>query len=131
MLGATIGDIVGSIHAWNNIKTKKFELFDVRCRFSGATVLTCAATKALRKYVESNKQIDLQEELKEELLNYGWQYPDVNYGRNFMAWLFADGTTPVQQRRSRFCYEGFGGGLVGLFFGRGRRICQNDGRNYT
>lgn len=94
MLGATIGDIVGSIHAWNNIKTKKFELFDVRCRFSGATVLTCAVTKALRKYVESNKQIDLQEELKEELLNYGWLYPDVNYGRNFMAWLFADEQRP-------------------------------------
>ena len=94
MLGATIGDIVGSIHAWNNIKTKKFELFDVRCRFSGATVLTCAVTKALRKYVESNKQIDLQEELKEELLNYGWLYPDVNYGRSFMAWLFADEQQP-------------------------------------
>ena len=94
MLGATIGDIVGSIHAWNNIKTKKFELFDVRCRFSGATVLTCAVTKALRKSVESNKQIDLQEELKEELLNYGWLYPDVNYGRSFMAWLFADEQQP-------------------------------------
>lgn len=94
MLGATIGDIVGSIHAWNNIKTKKFELFDVRCRFSGATVLTCAVAKALRKYVETGKKCDLQEELKEELLNYGWLYPDVNYGRSFMAWLFADEQQP-------------------------------------
>ena len=57
-------------------------------------MLTCAVTKALRKYVESNKQIDLQEELKEELLNYGWLYPDVNYGRSFMAWLFADEQQP-------------------------------------
>lgn len=94
MLGATIGDIVGSIHAWNNIKTKKFELFDVRCRFSGATVLTCAVAKALRKYVETGKKCDLQEELKEELLNYGWLYPDINYGRSFMAWLFADEQQP-------------------------------------
>ena len=94
MLGATIGDIVGSIHAWNNIKTKKFELFDVRCRFSGATVLTCAVAKALRKYVETGKKCDLQEELKEELLNYGWLYPDINYGRSFMAWLFADEQRP-------------------------------------
>ncbi|MGL5206736.1 MAG: ADP-ribosylglycohydrolase family protein [Acidaminococcaceae bacterium] len=94
MLGATIGDIVGSIHAWNNIKTKKFELFDVRCRFSGATVLTCAVAKALRKYVETAKKCDLQEELKEELLNYGWLYPDINYGRSFMAWLFADEQQP-------------------------------------
>ena len=94
MLGATIGDIVGSIHAWNNIRTKKFELFDVRCRFSGATVLTCAVAKALRKYVETGKKCDLQEELKEELLNYGWLYPDINYGRSFMAWLFADEQQP-------------------------------------
>ena len=94
MLGATIGDVVGSIHAWNNIKTKKFELFDVRCRFSGATVLTCAVAKALRKYVETGKKCDLQEELKEELLNYGWLYPDINYGRSFMAWLFADEQQP-------------------------------------
>lgn len=94
MLGATIGDIVGSIHAWNNIKTKKFELFDVRCRFSGATVLTCAVAKALHKYVETGEKCDLQEELKEELLNYGWLYPDINYGRSFMAWLFADEQQP-------------------------------------
>ena len=94
MLGATIGDIVGSIHAWNNIKTKKFELFDVRCRFSGVTVITCAVAKALRKYVETGKKCDLQEELKEELLNYGWLYPDINYGRSFMAWLFADEQQP-------------------------------------
>ena len=90
MLGASIGDIVGSIHAWNNIRTKKFELFDVRCKFSGATVLTCAVAKALKKYVQSGKKIDLQAELTEEMLNFGWLYPDINYGRNFLAWLFAD-----------------------------------------
>jgi len=94
LLGASIGDVIGSIHTWNNIKTKKFELFDVRCRFSGATVLTCAVAKALRNYLANDRQIDLQEELKEELLNYGWLYPDINYGRNFMAWLFADEQAP-------------------------------------
>ncbi|HIU64215.1 MAG TPA: ADP-ribosylglycohydrolase family protein [Candidatus Avacidaminococcus intestinavium] len=94
MLGASIGDIIGSIYAWHNIKTKNFELFDVRCKFSGATVLTCAVTKALRSYLASNKTLALGEEVKEELLNYGWLYPDLHYGRNFMAWLFADEQKP-------------------------------------
>ena len=30
MLGAIIGDIVGSIYEWNGIKTKDFEFFDRR-----------------------------------------------------------------------------------------------------
>lgn len=94
MLGAAIGDIVGSMHVWNNIRTKKFELFDIRSQFSGATVLTCAVAKALRAYVDSGKKLDLASELTEELLNFGWKYPDINYGRNFLAWLFADEQTP-------------------------------------
>ena len=94
LLGAGIGDVVGSIYAWNNIKTKNFELFNVRCKFSGATVLTCAVAKALRSYLDSGKTIDAGEEVKEELLNYGWLYPDLHYGRNFMAWLFADEQKP-------------------------------------
>ena len=27
MLGAIVGDIVGSVYEWNNIKTKNFPLF--------------------------------------------------------------------------------------------------------
>ena len=82
------------MHVWNNIRTKKFELFDIRSQFSGATVLTCAVAKALRAYVDSGKKLDLASELTEELLNFGWKYPDINYGRNFLAWLFADEQTP-------------------------------------
>ena len=31
MLGAIIGDIVGSRFEWNNIKTKEFELLNHKC----------------------------------------------------------------------------------------------------
>jgi hypothetical protein len=30
MLGAIIGDIVGSVYEWHNIKTKDFPLFDIQ-----------------------------------------------------------------------------------------------------
>ena len=31
MLGAIIGDIIGSVYEWNNIKTKDFPLFRKDC----------------------------------------------------------------------------------------------------
>ena len=33
MMGAIIGDIVGSIYEWHNIKTKDFPLFRDNCFF--------------------------------------------------------------------------------------------------
>ena len=35
MLGAIVGDIVGSVYEWNNIKTKDFPLFLENCFFHG------------------------------------------------------------------------------------------------
>ena len=42
MLGAIIGDIVGSVYEFDNIKTKDFELFKPCCEFTDDTVLTVA-----------------------------------------------------------------------------------------
>ena len=39
MLGAIIGDIVGSVYESNNIKTKDFPLFGKRCIFRGYAAL--------------------------------------------------------------------------------------------
>lgn len=38
MLGAIVGDIVGSVYEWNNIKTKDFPLFREECFFTDDTV---------------------------------------------------------------------------------------------
>ena len=37
MLGAIVGDIVGSVYEWNNIKTKDFPLFRDDCFFTDDT----------------------------------------------------------------------------------------------
>ena len=37
MLGAIVGDIVGSVYEWNNIKTKEFPLFRKDCFFTDDT----------------------------------------------------------------------------------------------
>ena len=47
MLGAIIGDIVGSPYEFHNIKTKDFPLFSDDCRFTDDTILTCATAEWL------------------------------------------------------------------------------------
>ncbi len=47
MLGAMIGDIVGSIYEWDNLKSTDFALFQPNCTFTDDTVLTAATAKAI------------------------------------------------------------------------------------
>lgn len=48
MLGAIIGDIVGSrFEFFNNKKGKDFELFNKECGFTDDTIMTLAICKAL------------------------------------------------------------------------------------
>jgi len=42
MLGAIIGDIVGSVYEFNNIKTKDFPFKNEKCFFTDDTVMTIA-----------------------------------------------------------------------------------------
>ena len=45
MLGSIIGDIVGSIYEYHNIKTKDFALFSEKDNFTDDTILTIATAK--------------------------------------------------------------------------------------
>ena len=49
MLGAVLGDIIGSPYEFdnNNIKTTKFPLFSARSRFTDDTVMTIAVAEGL------------------------------------------------------------------------------------
>ena len=47
MLGAIIGDIVGSVYEFHNIKTKDFPLFRDDCFFTDDTVMTIAVADAI------------------------------------------------------------------------------------
>ena len=47
MLGAIIGDIVGSIYEWNPIKTKDFNLFHPRRYLTDDSVCTAAVADIL------------------------------------------------------------------------------------
>ena len=94
MLGAIIGDIVGSIYEWNNIKTKEFPLFQDKCFFTDDTVMTCAVADAIMNGGERDNFID-------SMKKYGRMYPYAGYGSNFVSWIFSD---------NRKAYNSFGNG---------------------
>ena len=47
MLGAIIGDIVGSVYEWDRIKTKEFPFLTDACFFTDDTVCTVAVADIL------------------------------------------------------------------------------------
>ena len=94
MLGAIIGDIVGSVYEWNNIKTKEFPFFSDDCFFTDDTVMTCAVAEAV---MNGGKRDDFIDAMKK----YGRMYPDAGYGGRFEGWLFSDDREP---------YNSFGNG---------------------
>lgn len=87
MLGAIVGDIVGSVYEWNNIKTKDFPIFSERGFFTDDTVMTIAVADGITNggtadnFVESMKQ-------------FGKLYPDSGYGARFGNWLYSDVSEP-------------------------------------
>ena len=86
MLGAIIGDIVGSIYEFNNIRTKEFELFSPECFFTDDTVMTVAIYKALKKSKTFN-YAGLSKNTIKYMQKYGKMYPDMSYGMSFRNWL--------------------------------------------
>lgn len=84
MLGAIIGDIVGSRFEWNNTQSTDFELFDISSRFTDDTVLTIAVADAL----VSGKPY------RETIYHWGNKYPRAGYGGQFRKWLKSDNPQP-------------------------------------
>ena len=87
MLGAIIGDIVGSVYEWNNIKTKDFPLFSEKCFFTDDTVMTVAVANALLSGGTTDDFID-------SLKKFGRLYPNSGYGGRFGSWVHSCNRKP-------------------------------------
>lgn len=82
MIGAVIGDIIGSVYEHRRIKTTSFPLFAAGSIFTDDTVLTIAVADAVlygRAYADSLKE-------------YARKYPNAGYGLSFFEWVFSDAT---------------------------------------
>ena len=101
MLGAIIGDIVGSRFEFNNIKTKDFTFFDRGCSITDDTVLTVAIGKALLECHGDYSQ--LSELAVKYMQEIGRTYPEWIFGSMFRKWLNSDDPKP---------YNSFGNGAA-------------------
>ena len=79
MLGAIIGDIVGSIYEFDNIKTKDFPFFDDRMEYTDDSILTIATADWLLYGGNSG----------DYYLRYATEYPYPmgGYGTMFVQWV--------------------------------------------
>lgn len=100
MLGAIIGDIVGSRFEFHNTKRYDFELFDSRCGFTDDTVMTVAVAQAL---MTSRNMAALGQNTVECMRKLGREYSDRGYGGMFLKWLLSDNPQP---------YNSFGNGAA-------------------
>lgn len=82
MLGSIIGDIVGSIYEFHNIKTKKFPLFSERCGYTDDSVLTIATAMWI---LEGGSQNDSGGYYFRYAFNY--PHPKGGYGGGFIKWV--------------------------------------------
>jgi type I restriction enzyme M protein len=99
MIGTIVGDVVGSIYEWDNIKTKKFPFLTSKNFFTDDTVMTVAIAKAL---LSLNKNLkSWQQHLIKEMQTIGLKYPTSGYGEHFMMWLISKKPKP---------YNSFGNG---------------------
>ena len=92
MLGAIIGDIVGSRFEWNNYKGKDFDFFGSDCRFTDDTVMSLAVCDAYLKgfqYEYNGHKI-----LVDCMQDLGRRYPDRGYGGHFKQWLEDENPKP-------------------------------------
>lgn len=96
MMGAIVGDIIGSVYENENVKTTEFPLFSRFSRFTDDTVLTVAVADAILnrqthriKYIEDRRNRQLYAlKLKE----YGRRFPNAGYGQMFNDWMRSTST---------------------------------------
>jgi len=93
MLGAIVGDVIGSAHEWAGTKTKDFPLFVPRSTFTDDSVLTVAVAEWI---LTGQNLVDL-------LHTYTHAYPGRGYGAMFYHWASA---------RVREPYNSFGNGAA-------------------
>lgn len=92
MYGAIIGDIVGSVYEFNNIKVKDFPLFSLGSTYTDDSVMTVAVASALlRNRLHGDR---LETAMVEEMQYFGRKHPAAGYGGMFINWLHSDNPQP-------------------------------------
>ena len=113
MLGAIIGDIVGSRFEFKNHRSKDFELFSADCFVTDDSIMTLAVAKAIMEAAKTKQPstLDYDRDFHNRLSGFtvkymqeiGRQYPNCGFGGMFYKWVFSKDPEP---------YNSFGNGAA-------------------
>ena len=98
MIGAIVGDIVGSRFEWHNGKSKRFTFFKEKgksrhpCFFTDDSVMTLAVAAAILDW--RGGAGDLGACAVRRMQEFGRRFPHAGYGGHFHHWLHADNPQP-------------------------------------
>lgn len=81
MIGAIIGDAVGSKYEFNNIKTKDFEITKNDFKVTDDTIMTLAVCDILQRHVANDR-----DEVIDTIRRWARAYPNAGYGGRFFNW---------------------------------------------
>jgi type I restriction enzyme M protein len=112
MLGAIVGDIVGSRFEFNNHRSKDFDLFGEGCFATDDSIMTLAVAKAIMEATARTPAVSDDDREFHTLLSgltvkymrkIGRKYPNCGFGGRFSKWVFSDDPKP---------YNSFGNGAA-------------------
>ena len=90
MLGAIIGDMVGSMYEFHPCKTKTFDIYNNRMRMTDDSYLTIAVAKTLLKHypIKYDEQSlkELQNDLSQEFVDMWSKHKEAGFGGMFYEW---------------------------------------------
>lgn len=103
MLGAIVGDIVGSRFEFNNHRSKEFDLFTDRCFFTDDTLMTLAVAKSIAEGFDKQDYSIVDRTVIAYMQEMGRKYPYSGWGGMFNVWLRQSDPQP---------YNSFGNGAA-------------------
>ncbi len=95
MYGAILGDMVGSPYEFDRgDKTKDFEMWNGRVKFTDDTVMTVAVADALLGVPSGADDDTVRGAVIKAMREWGTRYPWAGYGGRFLGWLISEDPRP-------------------------------------
>lgn len=101
MLGAIVGDIVGSRFEWNNIKSKEFDFLTYKCFATDDSIMSLAIAQAILDCSGDYRKLGAAAVTR--MQEIGRPYPSCGFGGMFYQWVYSDNPQP---------YSSFGNGAA-------------------
>ena len=92
MLGAVIGDVVGSRFEWRNRKSRDFTLLTPECHITDDSVMTLAVAHAVLQ--GEGRREELSQLAVAAMQSFGRRWARGCYGGRFSRWLVSDNPQP-------------------------------------